>query len=186
MMSAATSTSKKAKITRVVKKQTGPAIGGGSPEAKRLAAVVLEVLAGGIRPSDGAASLGISTPRYYVLELRALQGLLAACEPKPPGSWQRAEGQLRALRKKCSRLERERIRYQSLARAAQRALGLSVTDKAGEEDRPSGKGRRRRRPTARALKAAKRLRASLPAPEGQDEAARAGGELNGRQTGGAK
>src|SRR6516164_6368790 len=56
-----------------------------SLEAKRLAAAVLEVLAGTRGPSEAAAALSISLPRYYQLEGRALEGLLAACEPRRGG-----------------------------------------------------------------------------------------------------
>ena len=56
-----------------------------SLEAKRIAALVLEVLAGTRTPAEAAASLEVSLPRYYQLEGRAFQGLVAACEPLPHG-----------------------------------------------------------------------------------------------------
>jgi hypothetical protein len=43
-----------------------------SAEAKRLAAAVLEVLAGTRGPGEAAVALGISLPRYYQLKGRAL------------------------------------------------------------------------------------------------------------------
>jgi hypothetical protein len=46
---------------------------------------ILEVLAGLRTPAEAAQSLQISLPRYYVLETRALEGLVAGCEPKPLG-----------------------------------------------------------------------------------------------------
>src|SRR5262245_47690243 len=58
---------------------------GAGREAKRLAASVLEVLAGARTPAQAAAALGLSLPRYYQLEGRALRGLLAGCEPRPKG-----------------------------------------------------------------------------------------------------
>src|SRR5947209_17562740 len=56
-----------------------------SREARQRAAAILEVLAGARSPTEAAQALGVSLPRYYLLEARALGGLLAACEPQPPG-----------------------------------------------------------------------------------------------------
>src|SRR5438477_8881944 len=56
-----------------------------SREARRLAAAILEVLAGARTPTEAATSLGLSVPRYYQVESRALEGLLAACAPRPKG-----------------------------------------------------------------------------------------------------
>src|SRR5207237_1267514 len=56
-----------------------------SRQARRLAAMVLEVLAGARTPTEAAQALELCVPRYYQLESRALRGLLAACEPAPPG-----------------------------------------------------------------------------------------------------
>jgi hypothetical protein len=54
-----------------------------SPQARRLAAVILEVLAGLRGPTEAAQAAGVSVPRYYAVEARALQGLLKSCEPLP-------------------------------------------------------------------------------------------------------
>jgi hypothetical protein len=51
-------------------------------EAQRLAAMILECLAGVRAPPSAAEILGISLPRYYQLEARALQGLVAALAPR--------------------------------------------------------------------------------------------------------
>ena len=56
-----------------------------SREAKRLAAAILEVLAGVRTPAEAAQALSIPLPRYYHLEVRALHGLLTGCEPRPRG-----------------------------------------------------------------------------------------------------
>ena len=53
----------------------------GSREALRLAACVLEVLAGLRGPTEAAGALGVSLARYYQLEQRALAGLVRGCEP---------------------------------------------------------------------------------------------------------
>src|SRR5262249_32609299 len=95
-----------------------------SPEAKRVAAAVLEVLAGTRGPAEAAAALGISLPRYSQLERRALAGLVAACEPRRGGR-RRGGNELAALRQECERLQRECARQQALVRAAQRSVGLA-------------------------------------------------------------
>ncbi len=48
----------------------------GDERAKRSAALVLEVLAGVRTPSEASTALGVSTMRYYVLERRALEGMV--------------------------------------------------------------------------------------------------------------
>src|SRR4051794_22583 len=53
-----------------------------SPEARRVAAAILEVLAGVQTPGEAATGLGISLPRYYQLEMRAVAGLVVACEDR--------------------------------------------------------------------------------------------------------
>src|SRR5207237_2868031 len=78
-----------AKRSRAPYRQQLTAAGPGKPaasgEARRLAAVILEVLAGVCTPASGAQALGIRLPRYYFLEQRAIRGLVAACEPRPTG-----------------------------------------------------------------------------------------------------
>jgi len=56
---------------------SGPqvATGQASPQARRLAAVILEVLAGLKGPSEAAQAAGASVPRYHAAQARALQGL---------------------------------------------------------------------------------------------------------------
>src|SRR5262249_24950512 len=63
----------------------GPAPATPSREAKQRAAAILEVWAGVRTPADAAQALGVSRPRYYLLEEQALGGLLTACEPQPRG-----------------------------------------------------------------------------------------------------
>jgi hypothetical protein len=127
---------------------------GESAEAKRLAAVVLEVLAGARTPSAAALELGISLPRYYVLEARALEGLLRALEPRPRGPRRTLERERARLECELKRAERERARGEALLRAQRRALGLDPPPAAKKEP-----GKRRRRPSSRALRAAAVLRA---------------------------
>lgn len=124
-------------------------------QAKQLAAAILEVLAGARTPTEAATALGLSVPRYYQLEAQALRGLLAACEPKPKGRSRQVKTEVETLRKENQRLQRDLTRHQALARAAQRAVGLSPpaptpTSKAGKKPR--------KRRVARALSVAERLK----------------------------
>ena len=133
----------------------GPRVSGGSRPARQLAAAVLEVLAGVIRPAEAAAALKVSLPRYYTLERRALEGLVRGCEPVPVGrKTSSPQKELDRLQRQVARLEQDCARYQALARASQRAAGLSAPKR---ESKPA-KGRRRRTPTVRALKVAQSLK----------------------------
>jgi len=140
--------------------------GGTSEEANRLAMVILEVLAGGRTPSEAAAVLAVSVPRYYQLETRALEGLVAALEPRPAGKTPSPERRLAQLERELQAARRQCARQAALVRAAQRSLGIKpATDSAGQTAKDRA-GRRRRRPAVRALKAAaalgKNLSAALP------------------------
>jgi hypothetical protein len=127
-----------------------------SREAKQRAAAILEVLAGARTPAAAAQALGVSLTRYYLLEEKALAGLLAACEPQPRGRGADAGRRLAALERDCQRWQRECARQQALVRAAQRSIGLAAP--APSPARDKGKKRRPRRPVVRALQAAARLR----------------------------
>jgi hypothetical protein len=131
-----------------------------SAGAKRLAAAILEVLAGMRTPLQAAQAVGVSLPRYYQVEAAGLRGLLSACEPQPRGRQANPLGEVAVLRKQAERLQRDLARQQSLVRLAQRAVGLSAPAPAAKS---AGK-RRKRKPVARALAVAARLRAeSTPA-----------------------
>lgn len=137
-----------------------------SAEAKRVAAAILEVLAGARGPCAAAQVLGISLARYYQLENRAIAGLVAACEPRRRGRGCHGPvNELVALRQECQRLRRDCARQQALVRAAERTVGLNPP---AVEDTPSpvasGKKRRKRRPAARALKMAAMLQADTADP----------------------
>lgn len=133
-----------------------------SAEGKKIAAAILEVLGGARTPPTAAEALGCSLPRYYALEARALEGLLAACEPRSAGRQRSPERAIGELERHCARLERECARAQALVRASHRAIGLPAPP-----SRPSkpGTGRKRRpkRPAARALVAAKAIAETKPA-----------------------
>ncbi len=149
----------------------GPNVKGGGREARRLAAAILEVLAGGLTPSEAASALGISPPRYYVLEARALEGLVSGCEPRAKGRTRGPEAELAELRKEHERARRELARSQALARVAQRAAGFTAPK--AKKDEPGKRGRRKRKPAVRAMVASKRLQS---APEGEAASAASAGD----------
>src|SRR5437660_5146904 len=125
-----------------------------SREVQRLAAAILEVLAGARTPAQAASALNVSLPRYYQVEARALRGLVAACAPQPRGPGHSAEREVEKLRRQQERLERELTRQQTLVRLAQRSLGLTPPK---PEPKPKPGQKRRRRPVVRALQAAVHL-----------------------------
>jgi hypothetical protein len=171
---------------------SAPPPGGGpvfSPEARRLAGTILEVLAGMTSITDAAIALGITAARYQVLETRAVLGLIAACEPRPPGPTAGASlpGDLERLRAERDRLTAEVARYQTLHRIAQQAFGTQAEPLPGtlaelpgarrrHAERGGGRqrsapvpattasGRKKRTPTVRALRLAKRVREVAPGP----------------------
>lgn len=148
-----------------------------SGEANRRAAAILEVLAGERSPSEAAAALEVSLPYFYLLERKALEGLVRACEvqPKGPPPPSAAE-KLTLAEQQLASAQREIQRLAALVRVTQRALGLAervVPERPGKgAEKPQGKraGKRaRRRPAVRALRAAQTARQnavknSLPTP----------------------
>jgi hypothetical protein len=148
------------KATRKGTLKTGAKTLVGSVDAKRQAAVILEALNGSRRTEDASRAMGVSLSRYYVLETRALQGLIEALEPRPKGRRQRPEQEMEKLQRDRQRLERELARSQALVRAAQRSMGIAA---ATSESKLKGKGRRRRRVTTRAMRAVAVLRADAEA-----------------------
>ncbi len=132
-----------------------PGMTGGSVEASRVAACVLEVLAGLRSVAEAAGSLEVSVARYYQLERRALQGLVHGCEPLRRGRAAVGGQEVGRLRRENERLAREVQRQQALVRLARQAAGLSG---AAEPDVPAGTGRKRRRKESRGASAARRLR----------------------------
>ena len=135
---------------------------GASREAKRLAAAILEVLAGLRTPTQAAQATEVSLPRYYQLEARAVAGLVQACERQPKGR-RRESTAATTLAKENERLKRDLGRQQTLVRLAQRSVGLSPPA-------PSAKARRKRKPTMRALVTAERLRAEADRVNGDSTA----------------
>ena len=154
-----------------------PAVPQCSREAGRLAAAILEVLAGVRTPTQAAQVLSLSIPRYYQLEQRALEGLVQACEPRLRGPGVDPQRDVRRLEKQLSRLQQECGRQQALVRAAQRTIGLAplpakpaakpgttAGTKPGSPA-PAEGGKRKRRPRRATVRALKAARACLAAAE---------------------
>jgi hypothetical protein len=125
-----------------------------SKEAKRLAAAILEVLAGVRTPQQAADALQISLPRYYQVESRGLRAMLESCEAKPKGRQPNPAKEVADLQRENQRLQRELRRQQSLARM-QRSLGLPPPPPSAPK--ANGKKTRKRNPATRALTLAARL-----------------------------
>jgi len=150
-------------------KSRGPKLDPVSPHARKVAAAIFEVLVGNRTPADAAAALSVSVPRYYQLESRALNGLLAACEPRKKGYVRSPTRELDAQLKMIEQLQRECARHQALARLAQRTVGLPAPPTPAKSSAP-GK-RKKRSPSVRALKIVDVLKSQLP---GETQAGSAG------------
>jgi hypothetical protein len=130
-----------------------------SREARRLAAVILDVLAGSRTPQQAAEALSLSLPRYYQLEARAIGGLVDTCEIGPRGRQPEVQTELKRANKEVDRLKRELSRQQTLVRLTQRTVGVApppAPAKAGKS------GKRKRKPAVRALRRVAELQADTP------------------------
>lgn len=158
------------------------------------AALILEVLAGERSSGEAARELGVSLTRYYILEKRAVEGLMEACAPRPRGPGRSAEREILRLKEEVKRLQSQCRRTANLLRLSQRGLGVSPSDSTRSESskrsarktakKTSGKRRRRRSGKARALTLAKKLRSENP--KGLDVSKRDGenpGEVKSTQSG---
>lgn len=140
-----------AKAKTVRPRPTGPKAVQGSAEAMRQAVAILETLSGIVSPAEASEGLGISVNRYYQLETRALQGLVAALEPRPRGRALTPSRERDRLRAENQRLKQDLLRYQALARTAQRTIGLA-------KQAPKEASSKRRRPRVRAKTVLRTLR----------------------------
>lgn len=137
-------------------------------DARRKAAVILEVLAGLRSATVASETLGLALARYYVLERRAVSGMVAALGPRPRGRPRTDEERVRQLTSEVERLRAEVARLEALHRLSQRAIGV-----AGESR--SGHGSARRQPSpGRSARRTKRVLARLrESEEGKAAPARA-------------
>jgi hypothetical protein len=150
-----------------------------SATAQQRAAAILEVLAGLRGPTEAATLLGVSVSHYYLLERKALQGLVTGCEAQPQGPRRpELEQQVARLERELETCRQECLRQAALVRVTQRAVGLPAADASHQSvakpkprqrspakptsSKPASSktasSRRRRRPTVRALRAARSLR----------------------------
>jgi hypothetical protein len=153
-----------------------------------MAALILDVLGGNRTPGDAAQAMGLSVARFYVIEQRAILGLVAACETQAPrGPSPDLQAQIRRLEIENRRLNQALLRQQAIVRSTQRGLGLTSprpppaaapkgTGKAGAGR--TGTGRRKRRPMVRALRQAQRV-AAVPSPTAAAAAILAGDQRGG-------
>ena len=157
-MSAAPSAPRAAPAKRA--RNSVPLVPEAGKDAKRLAAVILEVWAGLRTPLQAAEAISVSLPRYYQIEANGLQGLVAGCTPKPKGRQVNPAREATVLKRENERLRREVGRQQALIRLTQRGLGVAplpakpATPKKG----------RRRKPVVRALTLAARLQSETAEP----------------------
>jgi len=147
--------------------------------AKLTAAVVLDVLAGNRSPNDAAGALGLSVARYYVIEDQAIDGLIAGCGPRQRGRQPDPGKELARLTAENQRLTQALLRQQALVRTSQRSLGDALPTKATPATAgPPGRGKGKRQPKVRALRAVKRLNtttSTTSSPVPTPDASRSGG-----------
>lgn len=134
----------------------GPNVTAGSQEARRVATEILEVLAGVITPAEAAAALDMCMPKYYTLEVRALNAMIEACEPKQKGRVQTPASKMEALEKELKELKQAHARQQAILRATRRTMGLAP--KIEHKHAADGKRHRTVKPSPRALKVVQLLR----------------------------
>lgn len=158
-MSARTKSSTPPEAPQAKRKRSPIKDPGGSPEARRIAAVILENWAGVRAPPAAASALGVSLPRYYQLEQRAVGALVAVCEPRPRGPGPNHEREIRSLQRQLATSRRDCARLQALLRTSQRTIGLPAVEPPAK---PAPGKRRPKRPTVRALKLARSLAADSP------------------------
>jgi hypothetical protein len=148
----------------------------GTKEARRAAAVVLETLGGLRSASDAAETLEVATARYYVLERRAIEGMIEALERRPRGRRRTLEAELEHARRELESVEHELARYQALYRASQRAFGLPREESRAQTARRKTKTTRTRRKKSRAEKVLDRLEKPAPVRRSSSDAGSGAGK----------
>lgn len=151
-------------------------------EAQRLAATILEVLAGMRSPPEAAQLLAISLPRYYQLEARALEGLVGALGPRPKGKQPDLENRVKLLEKQLESAHRQCARQEALVRTTRRTFGLAAALPKSTTPGRDPLGRKKRQPVVRALKAARTLQAQAEAVIANEPAAAGNSDAAGLQT----
>lgn len=82
--------------------------------ARRRCLLILSVLSGEKPVSDAIAESGLSRNTYYQLEEKALEGMLQALGPTPPGRRPDHSGEMAALQVRVTRLTEEKRRAERL------------------------------------------------------------------------
>ena len=141
-------------------KAGGPPV---SPEGKRRAVVLFEVLAGVRTPQQAAEVLGLSLPGFYQMEERATLQVQLGYEVRPRGRQANGESKAAALAKEVERLKQDVARYQALLRLTQRTVGVPPAAPAAKAG-----AKRKRKPMVRAMRRAERLRAEADQSAGAD------------------
>jgi hypothetical protein len=157
---------------------TGPRALKASAEARKRMVMILETLSGVRTTQEAADGLGVALARYYQLETYALEGLLAALEPRARGRKVSAAQECEDLRAQIQRLEREVKRQQALYRTTQRALGVpKPASKRGVDAKGKPVRRRRNKKTRGERVLAELARGTDGAgPDVRPEATEPGGE----------
>jgi hypothetical protein len=122
----------------------------GSDAARRSAALLMEAWCGVRSTQSASAAMGVALPRFYHLEARGLEMLVAAMEPRPRGRQRTPESEAGKLKAEIQRLRREVERYQALYRTAQRSLGIAFAKPPEPQKNPAPGGKRRRGPRTKA------------------------------------
>jgi hypothetical protein len=103
----------------------------------------------------------MSQMKYYLMESRALQGMVTAMEPRPKGRRaKKAEDVLEQAIRERDRLKRDVNRMTSLLRLVRKGACLGEP-----EQQPMKNGRKRRKPACRAEKLMARLEESKATEE---------------------
>jgi hypothetical protein len=135
-------------------------------DARRRAAVILEVLAGLRSATAASEELGLALARYYVLERRAVSGMVAALGPRPRGRPRTDEERVRQMTTEVERLRAELTRLEALHRMSQRAIGVAGDSRSGN----SAPSTRRKPSQGRAAARTKRVLVRLRNGEGEKAA----------------
>jgi hypothetical protein len=90
--------------------------------ARRRCLLVLSVLSGAKPVTEAIAETGMSRNTYYQLEEKALDGMLAALGPTPPGRKPDQSAEIAGLQAKVNRMETEKRRAERLLLLTQKVV----------------------------------------------------------------
>lgn len=90
--------------------------------ARRRCLLILSVLSGAKPVTEAIAETGMSRGSYYQLEEKALDGMLAALGPTPPGRKPDQSAEIAALEAKVAKMEEEKRRAERLLLLTQKVV----------------------------------------------------------------